>query len=239
MTIHITPVEALEKGSTFSYSCNRCKRCCTNLEISVNPYDIARLAKFKGISTTEFISSYVDVRKQALLRQSDGVCIFLDENGCSVHPDRPLPCRLYPLARNITGSGKEIFVALPPDAESKGEFGTKGEVGDYLKSQDLELHLRFADEYFNFFRSLLVALQQGATADETVRDLMLEHLSIQKQLLGVPERAALVVELSDLDKFLKEYCNEQKIDEPQELTARTELHLRALDEILRTLNLPE
>ena len=237
MTIHVTTVEALEKGSTFSYTCNRCKRCCTNLEISVNPYDIARLAQHQGISTTEFIASYVDVRKQSLKRQTDGTCIFLVESGCSVHPDRPLPCRLYPLARNITGSGKEIFVALPLDSDSKGEFGNTGIVNDYLKSQEVELHLRFADEYFSFFRSLLVSLQQNGTADEAIRDLMLEHLSIQKQLLGVPERAALVAELSDLDKFLATYCIEQNIPEPRELTARAELHLKALDQILKTIGI--
>lgn len=72
--------ERLTRESPFSYQCNRCNRCCQNQRIRVNPYETARLAQSKGISTTEFLSRYTTENATALSRDEKGYCVFLTRN---------------------------------------------------------------------------------------------------------------------------------------------------------------
>ena len=48
----------LERESAFSYQCNGCMNCCHNKAIRVAPYEMLRLARRLGISTTDFIKTY-------------------------------------------------------------------------------------------------------------------------------------------------------------------------------------
>ncbi len=70
-----------------------------------------------------------------LRTREDRSCVFLDERGCSVHPDRPLACRLYPLARWVDPDGNESFGHLEPHPQTAGVYGDKGTVADYLAAQ--------------------------------------------------------------------------------------------------------
>lgn len=45
----------LDRDSAFSYRCARCSRCCPRYHIQVNPYEILRLARLLGVSTTGFV----------------------------------------------------------------------------------------------------------------------------------------------------------------------------------------
>ncbi|WP_375789829.1 YkgJ family cysteine cluster protein [Bradyrhizobium sp. Pha-3] len=76
---------------------------CRNKAIRVNPCEILRLARHLGISTTQFIKNHTEAGGTVLRSKEDGDCGFLGERGCSVHPDRPLACRIYPLARRVAG----------------------------------------------------------------------------------------------------------------------------------------
>ena len=64
-------------------------------------------------------------------------CVFLGPRGCTVHPDRPLACRIYPLARWVAPDGDESFGHLEPHPQTAGLYGTRGTVDDYLTSQGL------------------------------------------------------------------------------------------------------
>lgn len=205
------------------------------LTISLNPYDIARLAANKGVSTTELIAGSVNPERQTLLRRADGGCTFLGDKGCTVHSDRPLPCRLYPLARRSTARGEERFVKLPPDPKSTGECGNAGTVGEYLQSQQVERHTQFADRYLQFFAKLLERLKDRASPTDKLRDLALDHLSVFHQLLSNPSRAALVAPLFDMDRFLARYAETHSCSIPLEIDAKTEMHLVAIEEWLQRL----
>src|ERR1019366_8586782 len=124
---------ALDRKSAFSYQCNACSRCCHNKAIRVGPYEILRLARRLGMTTTEFIARHTEAGG-TLLRmrdENDRACIFLDDKGCSVHPDRPLACRLYPLARWVDPDGRESFGHLTPHPKTEGIYGTGGAGADY------------------------------------------------------------------------------------------------------------
>ena len=60
------------------------------------------------------------------MERDDGACGFLGEAGCTVHPDRPLVCRLYPLGRAVAPDRTETFAALTPDPETAGVYGADG-----------------------------------------------------------------------------------------------------------------
>jgi uncharacterized protein len=147
-------------GSVFSYTCNACNRCCYDKRIHVNPHEIARLASALGLRTTEVIDRYTDDGGVALGTRDDGSCVFLGAGGCTVHADRPLVCRLYPLGRGITPAGAEVFMEVEPHPESAGVWGEAGTVAEYLAGQAVEEHTRFSDLYYELFLRLKEAIQE-------------------------------------------------------------------------------
>jgi Fe-S-cluster containining protein len=106
---------SLTKDSAFSYLCRACNRCCHGYRIRVNPFEALTLARYLGVSTTDFARHFLDADSTLKHRGNDGSCVFLSEKGCTVHPARPLACRLYPLGRTASSGGDERFfrISLP------------------------------------------------------------------------------------------------------------------------------
>ena len=76
--------------------------CCSNIDISLTPYDILRLKQRLGISSTQFLKDYTlpfEVEKDGIagvkLRSAEGgtTCRFMKPEGCGVYEDRPTACR--------------------------------------------------------------------------------------------------------------------------------------------------
>lgn len=81
--------------------------CCSNIDITLTPYDILRLKNRLGLSSGEFLQRYTvpyEMDKDGMpgvkLRAVDGgtACQFMVPEGCSVYEDRPTACRYYPIA---------------------------------------------------------------------------------------------------------------------------------------------
>ncbi|MCX7673889.1 MAG: YkgJ family cysteine cluster protein [Thiobacillaceae bacterium] len=81
--------------------------CCSNIDITLTPYDILRLKNRLGLSSGEFLQRYTvpyEMDKDGMpgvkLRAVEGgtACQFMVPEGCSVYEDRPTACRYYPLA---------------------------------------------------------------------------------------------------------------------------------------------
>ena len=101
----------LDRQSPFGFTCHRCLACCRFKKIQLNPYETARMASRLGISTTDFITRYT-IGGTVLRFTEEDACVFLQADGCAVHADRPLVCRLYPLGRYIDFIGVETFGQL-------------------------------------------------------------------------------------------------------------------------------
>ena len=99
------------EDKTIRFRCHRgiaCwNACCSNIDISLTPYDILRLKRRLGISSTEFLERYTlpyEMEKDGIagvkLRPVDGgtACRFMVAEGCGVYEDRPTACRYYPVA---------------------------------------------------------------------------------------------------------------------------------------------
>ena len=81
-------------------------RCCHDITVFLTPYDILRLKKALGISSEAFLHNYTATLVTesglpvVLLKMRDGAdkrCPFVTRQGCSVYPNRPWSCRIYPL----------------------------------------------------------------------------------------------------------------------------------------------
>src|SRR5579863_5773570 len=128
------------RDEPFSYVCNRCMRCCYGKRIPLNPYDLIRLAEALGISTGELIERHTQ-DGIALNVRSDvegEPCVFLGEDGCTVHAGRPGACRVYPLGRSCSMEGDELFAFVEPHPQTAGVYGRDSTIGEFVRSQGAE-----------------------------------------------------------------------------------------------------
>jgi hypothetical protein len=201
--------QAEARAEPFGYACNRCMLCCRHKAIQVNPYEIARLARRLGVSTSKFRERHTDQGAGAhLARREDETCVFLGPEGCEVHPDRPLVCRIYPLGRHVGADGTERWSHLAPHPETKGVYSKAGVIGEYITDQGALPYMQATDEYVAWLRAAYDYLDAPA-ADAT-------------------EGGEPAPDLLDLDGVIAEHCRRTAKAEPLDIEARKALHLAIL-----------
>ena len=103
----------LSLDSRFHFNCHSklaCfNQCCQNPTVILKPYDILRLRRRLGITSTEFLERYAtkileDKSHLPLVmlnieREEGTGCPFLEAVGCNVYEDRPGACRLFPVTQ--------------------------------------------------------------------------------------------------------------------------------------------
>jgi len=200
----------MERQTAFSYRCAACSRCCYHKKIQLNPYELARLARSQYLSAAAFRERHVT--DHVYLRQkSDGACVFLGAKGCTVHADRPLVCRLYPLGRIVDGDG-EHFVELTPHPQTEGRYGKDGAIGDYLTAQGAEPFMQAADAYYQLFRHLGAASVPGAAG-------------------GADEGVSVALEALDLEGFVTAEAGRRGVTLPGSLEEQARLHCQWIVEM--------
>ncbi len=213
----------LNRASPFGFSCNRCIGCCRYKKIQLNPYEIARMAHNLGISTTGFIATYTAHGGTVLQTREDGTCIFLDAEGCGIHPDRPLVCRLYPLGRYVDYLGVETFSQAVLEEGCRGELNESGTIEKYLEEQGALPFMHAADLYLNLLWDLLDILNdQELEASES--ETVLEKVRV------VTNDGCDGNELfrTDMDLVLEEYCRQSAIPVPEDIDERMATHIKAV-----------
>jgi uncharacterized protein len=173
----VLPADGLTGSGTFMYTCHRCRRCCSDKRIRVNPYEVYRLARHLGTSTTEFLSVYTICGGTELARHDDGSCVFLTEAGCGVHSDRPLVCRLYPLGRRVTPGEPDTYHLAETHPESAGVFSDGGTVASFLASQGARPFEEAGDRYFALLLRIGEVMSERAAGDPREYDAASEVLS--------------------------------------------------------------
>lgn len=181
-------VSGIAPGGVFTFLCHKrigCfTHCCRELELVLTPYDVLRLRHATGLDSAELHQRFIieefteaDVFPRYYLSMVDdgqASCVFVNDQGCSIYPDRPGACRTYPLGRGTvydqrTGAVNEQFVLLREPHCRGFEEKTEQTVERFTRSQELELYNRFND--------LLTAITQhekikgGMRLSETQRNL--------------------------------------------------------------------
>lgn len=209
------------RAESFGYACQRCMRCCRHKMIQVDPHEIARLARRFGQTTTEFRTTWTENGAgNHLRRKDDGACVFLGPEGCTVYTDRPLVCRIYPLGRHVDPDGVERFSHVTPHPETEGVYSRDGTIAEFLEKQGAEPFMQIADRYAQWLRSAVSALGMSIYDIDADPD-------------NVGDESAF--ELIDMDTAVAAHCTAANIAEPIELEERVELHLKILNEGLKTL----
>lgn len=137
----------MNRESAFSYACGQCGCCCHGQVIALSPYDLIRIARAAGTSTSEARERYT-IRRGSILRFTPaGGCAALDGTRCGIHRGRPLACRLYPLGIERGAGGVEKFVTLAPAAGSLGVYGARGSVQEFLDAQEADDYIAMNSRY--------------------------------------------------------------------------------------------
>lgn len=161
MTEDMKPVHENDPMAFFCGPENPCfNECCRDLNQALTPYDILRLKRNLGLSSPNFLHTYTSRHPgpQSGLPvvcfkpnpATGHACPFVTETGCSVYPDRPASCRMYPLARAIarsreTGEIQEYFALIAED-HCRGFCANTGRtVRQWLDSQRVDLHNQYND----------------------------------------------------------------------------------------------
>jgi Fe-S-cluster containining protein len=140
--------------------------CCSNIDIMLTPYDIIRLKKRLGMTSTEFLQKYTypfefarnDIAGVKFMPVENGTaCQFMRPEGCSVYEDRPTACRYYPIALLSLRRADEFTdrqqYALVQESHCKGHFEPRQlTVDEYRKDQGLEEY----DEQGRAWRQLIL-----------------------------------------------------------------------------------
>jgi len=152
----------LDPKGTFCFACHPevpCfTQCCRQLDLPLTPYDVLRLRNCLGLSSQQFLETYVEVEENGngafpglylAMLEVGGRCPFIGRKGCSVYNDRPGPCRLYPVGRGAhrqTDGGIDETFVLVEEKHCKGFLaGRTFTVTEWTADQNLERYLVFND----------------------------------------------------------------------------------------------
>ena len=135
----------MNRSSPFSYECNACGRCCRDKVIPLSPYDLIRITKAAGVTPGVARDRYT-IRRGSILK-FDQSCTALAGTSCTIHPGRPLACRLYPLGIERSAAGIENFVRLEPAVGSLGIYGESASVDAFLAAQGVADYLAVNARY--------------------------------------------------------------------------------------------
>ena len=216
--------DLLKRDDPFSYTCHQCNRCCYGMLIQLNPYEVARLAQNRGMSTSAFLDQYTELRGTALKRDQTGACVFLTPEGCSVHPDRPLVCRIYPLGRHLGANGEESFSEISPLPQSEGVYGRVGTVGTFLEAQGAGPFMDAAERYLALLGRMVQTVRKTIKRDAPSRDAVVRKLTTPPG--GADER---IPEWLDMDSAVSAYCEEVGLEKPTDVSGKMQMHLRAIE----------
>ena len=155
----------------------------------LNPWELVQLAKEKKISPKELRDNYCEdsgiqlkFKGKQDYRGQPACSLYTEDFGCSIHIGRPLPCRLFPLGRQIQnnetkyifqGQGFPCLNGCPEVLELP-----KLTVGNYLKGQKTELFENAQDEYLEVMQNLadiafalLLDTELASSGDKTTLQL--------------------------------------------------------------------
>ena len=178
----------------FKFKCTLCGECCRgNMNVFLNLYDLYKLSNFAGYTKSDdlFKNRIVDlvvgqnqitVPKIRFKRSPTVFCPFLenelsDDNNlfgrCRLHPlDKPLICKLSPIARQIdlpSGKIKYLLVEPAPGCPGMGK-PEKNALSSIINNLDDEL------EFEKRFYILLDSIRSRKT-DPFLKEKMLYYFS--------------------------------------------------------------
>ena len=83
------------------FACRRCNECCKKPGyVYLEKGEEERIARYMNQDVRDFVNTSCDLidRTRLVLKKfSDESCIFLNSEGCSIHPVKPKQCKDFPI----------------------------------------------------------------------------------------------------------------------------------------------
>jgi uncharacterized protein len=165
-------------GSKFNFKCYpgiKCfNECCKNADITLTPFDVLQLKNHLKMNSGDFLKKYtvpfeIDQSKipavKLKTRDDKPVCLFMNEQGCSVYENRPTTCRYYPLGvlamKKANYKKDEINFSLIKEEHCKGHKERYNlNVAQFQKEQKTRL---FDEKNRQFMQLILKKRSAGAS----------------------------------------------------------------------------
>ncbi|MCW3988790.1 MAG: YkgJ family cysteine cluster protein [Candidatus Bathyarchaeota archaeon] len=94
---------------------HNCVQCCIETRMPLSRFDIERISR-QGYRFKDFV---VKRKRERRLKNRNGRCVFLGDNGCIIYSFRPEGCRLYPLVYNENNGKVVVHGSCPYGHEFK------------------------------------------------------------------------------------------------------------------------
>ena len=98
------------------FECSRCALCCGDTEtkrrmILLLKSEVERISQITSKKFSEFAYRKEGVKPYTYImrKTSDGKCVFLKDNLCTIYGIRPLICRFYPFRLDFQENKKYVF----------------------------------------------------------------------------------------------------------------------------------
>ncbi|MDH5784000.1 MAG: YkgJ family cysteine cluster protein [Chromatiales bacterium] len=162
--------ELFDGSKVISFRCHKdikCfNACCSNIDISLTPYDIIRLKNRLGMNSDEFLLNYsfpYEMEREGMAGvkfkpvENGTACQFMVDEGCSVYEDRPTACRYYPVGL-VSQRKQDEYVdrtafAVVKEPHCMGHLeDRKLTIDEYRQEQGLEEY----DKYGHGWRQLIL-----------------------------------------------------------------------------------
>ena len=178
--------ELFDGSKEISFRCHKdikCfNACCSNIDISLTPYDIIRLKNRLGMTSDEFLLKYsfpYEMEKDGMAGvkfkpvENGTACQFMRDEGCSVYEDRPTACRYYPVGL-VSQRKQDEYVdrtafAVVKEPHCLGHFeDRKLTIDEYRQEQGLEEYAIFEKDDVALLEFSYRFLKQVLFAEETI-----------------------------------------------------------------------
>lgn len=197
---YIDSLPELKKEERFSFDCHPevpCfNQCCAELTLPLTPYDIARLIRHTGLPSTQFLTTYTEMRTleetgfplfTLRMKMDPGEpCPFVSPVGCMVYEDRPSACRCYPLGRGTKlgpdGIIKRFFMVHEDHCHGFDE-GTIRTPHEWMHNQGLDSYNEFNDRYMRLMALVQATEKPLDTRLQGMCRLCLFHLDQFRQMI--------------------------------------------------------
>ncbi len=165
--------------------------CCAELELMLTPYDALRLRRSLDMDSESFLKMHCRVGvfpdtgfpslHLNMVRAPNSPCPFVSEAGCTVYPDRPGACRMYPIGRATRMARQDetpgamyeqFFLVREPHCHGFSET-TEWTVAEWTADQGLESYNRVNDRY-----SALMARQKALNKPIPIRQANMALLAL-------------------------------------------------------------
>lgn len=126
-------------------------RCCADVAIVLTPYDVLRMKRALGLTSTEFLARYTispftaDQKIPTVLLKMDSEskrCPFVTESGCLIYEHRPWACRMYPLGLaspdRPTPTDRPFYFLMREEICHGHGCGRNWTVREWIQDQGLE-----------------------------------------------------------------------------------------------------